>query len=165
MKTRPAIPEDAPVIARIYNQGIEERLATFETHPRSAGEVEAWFGKPYPVVVVEENMQVIAFAAASEYRARACYAGIAEFSVYVAPHRRGFGAGRLAMTALVEALEEAGFWKLLSRVFPENTASLRLLESLGFREVGTYEKHGQLDGAWKDVVIVEYLIAANLPQK
>ena len=162
MRTRHASPEDAPEIVRIYNQGIEERLATFETQPRSPEEVEAWLGKSHPVVVVEENGQVIAFAAASEYRSRACYAGIAEFSVYVERHHRGLGAGRLAMTALIEALKEAGFWKVLSRVFPENTASLRLLESLGFREVGTYEKHGQLDGVWKDVVIVERLIASNL---
>ena len=162
MKTRRATPQDAPAIARIYNQGIEERLATFETQPRSSEEVEAWLGKPYPVVVVEENGQVIAFATASEYRPRACYAGVAEFSVYVARDRRGVGAGRLAVAALIEALEEAGFLKLLSRVFPENVASRRLLKSLGFREVGTYEKHGQLDGVWKNVVIVERLIATNL---
>ena len=162
MKTRPALREDAPEIAYIYNQGIEERLATFETQPRSTGEVSAWFDRPYPVVVVEEEGWVIAFAAASEYRPRACYAGIVEFSVYVARDRRRIGAGRLAVEALIEALAESGFLKLLSRVFPGNVASRRLLKSLEFREVGTYEKHGQLDGVWKNVVIVERLIASNL---
>jgi phosphinothricin acetyltransferase len=82
--------------------------------------------------------------------------------VYVERAERGRGAGRLAMDALIAAAEEAGFWKLLSRVFTENTASRTLLRSLGFREVGIYEKHGQLDGVWRDVVIVERIIPRNL---
>ena len=86
----------------------------------------------------------------------------AEFSVYTGPDQRRRGAGRLAMEALLAAAEAAGFWKLLSRVFVENAPSRALLASLGFREVGVYEKHGQLDGDWRDVVIVERLIPANL---
>ena len=105
---------------------------------------------------------IVAFASTSTYRPRACYAGIAEFSVYVARAQRGRGAGRLAMEALIAAAEQAGLWKLVSRVFVENTASRSLLQSLGFREVGIYEKHGRLDGAWRDVVIVERLIEANI---
>ena len=126
MQARPAVPEDAAAIARIYNDGIEERVATFE------------------------------------YRPRRCYAGVAEFSVYVESAARGRGTGRVAMEALIRSAERAGFWKLLSRVFVENEPSRRLLRSLGFREVGIYEKHGQLDGAWRDVVIVERLIPSNL---
>ncbi len=82
--------------------------------------------------------------------------------MYAARGARGRGAGRLAMEALIREAERAGFWKLLSRVFTDNAASLRLLRSLGFREVGRYEKHGRLDGVWRDVVIVERLIPANL---
>ena len=80
----------------------------------------------------------MAFASTSAYRGRPCYAGIAEFSVYVARNRRGAGAGRVAMTALLEAAAAAGFWKVLSRIFPENTASRALMAKLGFREVGIY---------------------------
>jgi L-amino acid N-acyltransferase YncA len=109
-------------------------------------------------VVVEDAGQVLAFAATSAYRPRECYEGIAEFSVYVAREARGRGAGRLAMQALLEAARLAGFWKVLSRVFPENTASRELCRSVGFREVGVYEKHAQLDGEWRDVVIVERLL-------
>jgi L-amino acid N-acyltransferase YncA len=76
--------------------------------------------------------------------------------------RRERGAGRVAMEALIREAERAGLWKLVSRVFTENTTSLRLLWSVGFREVGTYEKHARLDGEWRDVVIVERLIPANL---
>jgi phosphinothricin acetyltransferase len=101
---------------------------------------------------------VVAFASTSLYRARDCYAGIAEFSVYVARPWRGQGAGRAAMQALIDAAQARGFWKLLSRVFVENSASRRLLTSIGFREVGVYEAHAQLDGVWRDVVIVEYLL-------
>ncbi len=162
MHARPATPDDAPAIARIYNEGIEDRIATFETQPRSPADVRAWFDGVHPIVVVEDGGAVIAFASTSTYRPRACYAGIAEFSVYAARGARGRGAGRLAMEALIREAERAGFWKLLSRVFTDNAASLRLLRSLGFREVGRYEKHGRLDGVWRDVVIVERLIPANL---
>ncbi len=162
MQARAATPDDAAAIAYIYNQGIEDRVATFETRLRSADEIKAWFDGVHPIIVVEDEGQAIAFAATFTYRPRACYAGIAEFSVYVAREARGRGAGRLAMQALIAAAEAAGFWKLVSRVFVENLASRALLGSLGFREVGVYEKHGQLDGGWRDVVIVERLIPANL---
>ena len=156
--TRSAIPQDAAAIAHIYNQGIEDRVATFETEPRSPEQIEAWFSGSHPVLVVENGKSIVAFASSSSYRPRDCYAGVAEFSVYVAREHRGAGYGKLVMKALFEAAAEAGFWKLLSRVFPENTASLKLLTTLGFREVGLYERHAQLDGVWRDVVIVEKLL-------
>lgn len=161
MRTRPATLEDASAIAAIYNQGIEDRIATFETQARTATEISSWFEDGWPIVVVEEGGELIAFAAASGYRPRPCYAGIAEFSVYVARAARGRGAGRAAMGALIVAAEAAGFWKLVSRVFPENNASRALLQGLGFREVGIYERHAKLDGWWRDVVIVERLIPPN----
>jgi len=158
MKTRPATLADAAAIARIYNQGIEDRVATFETRLRTVADIEKWFDGRHPVVVVVDEAGVQAFAATSTYRPRECYGGIAEFSVYVAREARGHGAGRLAMQALLEAARQAGFWKVLSRIFPENTASRELCRSLGFREVGVYEKHAQLDGVWRDVVIIERLV-------
>ena len=158
MKSRPATRADAAAIARIYNEGIEERIATFETRPRAAADVEAWFDGTHPTVVIEDGGDVLAFASTSSYRPRECYAGIAEFSVYAARAARGRGAGRAAMLALMDAAREAGFWKLVSRVFVENAASRALLRSVGFREVGTYERHAKLDGTWRDVVIVEKLL-------
>jgi phosphinothricin acetyltransferase len=162
LRTRPATPADAPRIAEIYNEGIVDRVATFETTLRSVEDVQAWFDGAHPIVVVEDDTGILAFASSSTYRPRACYAGIAEFSVYVTRATRGRGVGRLALSMLVREAERAGLWKLVSRVFVENTASRNLLRSLGFREVGIYEKHGQLDGVWRDVVIVEHLITANL---
>src|SRR5690349_12954339 len=145
LRTRAATPNDAEAIARIYNEGIDDRLATFETRPRSADDVRGWFDGVHPVVVADDGGRVLAFASTSTYRPRDCYAGIAEFSVYVAREARGRGAGRVVMEALIAEAERAGFWKLVSRVFPQNTASLRLLRSVGFREVGRYEKHAKLD--------------------
>lgn len=162
MQARPATRQDADAIAKIYNEGIEDRVATFETRPRSARDIEAWFDGTHPIVVVENTGQVIAFASTSTYRARECYAGVAEFSVYVARSVRGRGAGRAAMDALIAEAERAGFWKLVSHVFPENLPSLALLRSVGFREIGTYERHARLDGVWRNVVSVERLIPANL---
>jgi len=158
--SRRATPEDAEAIARIYNEGIADRVATFETRLRSAEDVRAWFDGVHPIVVVETDGEILAFAATSSYRPRECYAGIAEVSLYVSA--RGRGVGGAAMAALIDAAEKAGFWKLLSRVFVENHASRKLIRKFGFREVGVYEKHGQLDGVWRDVVIVERLIPANL---
>ena len=155
---RAAIEADVAAIAAIYNEGIADRVATFETAPRSAAEVAAWLGGRHPVVVVEADGWVVAWAACSSYRSRACYAGVAEFSVYVARAERGRGAGRAAMEALLAAAAAGGFWKLVSRVFVENEASRAMLRSLGFREVGIYERHARLDGAWRDVVIVERLL-------
>lgn len=160
MHTRAAVPDDAAAIAAIYNEGIEDRIATFETRPRSADDIRGWFTDTrFPVVVVEDAGRVVAFASTSLYRARDCYAGIAEYSVYVARGARGQGAGRAALLALFAAAEAAGFWKLVSRIFVENTSSRALMQKVGFREVGIYEKHGKLDGVWRDVVIVEKLLA------
>ncbi len=158
LTARAASLADAPVITRIYNEGIADRIGTFETEPRGAQQIEAWFDGQHPIVVVEEGREVVAFASTSAYRSRPCYVGIAEFSVYVARHCRGVGAGRVAMTALLEAAEAAGFWKLLSRIFPVNTASRALMAKVGFREVGIYRRHGKLDGEWRDCVIVERLL-------
>jgi len=160
-RARVATEEDAEAIARIYNEGIADRVATFETEPRTPGDMARALRERaprWPTVVVERNGGVIGWASASEYRARPCYAGVAEFSVYVARDARGTGAGRTAMEALVRECEGRGIWKLLSRVFPENEASRKLLAKVGFREVGTYRRHARLDGAWRDTVIVERLI-------
>jgi L-amino acid N-acyltransferase YncA len=161
LRARLATPEDAAAIASIYNQGIEDRVATFETKMRAPSDVAAWWDGIHPVVVVEADGRIVAFAATSTYRPRACYAGIAEVSLYVERAFRGHGAGRLAMQAIIQAAEKAGFWKLLSRVFLDNQASRKLIASAGFREVGIYQKHGQLDGVWRDVLIVELLIPVN----
>jgi L-amino acid N-acyltransferase YncA len=161
-RARPATTHDAAAISLIYNEGIADRVGTFETRERSPDDVRGWFDGTHPIVVVEgDNEGVIAFAATSAYRLRDCYAGIAEFSVYVTRSARGHGAGRVAVNALVDAARAAGFWKLVSRVFVENAASRALLASAGFREVGVYEKHARLDHAWRDVVIVERLIPEN----
>ncbi|QBD82773.1 N-acetyltransferase family protein [Ktedonosporobacter rubrisoli] len=164
MHVRVAAPTDAAAITAIYNQGIEDRVGTFEIELRTEAMVASWFDGRHPIVVVEAEQAVIAYASTSPYRQRACYAGIAEFSVYVRRDWRGKGAGRLALSHLMHECEAVGFWKLVSRIFVENDASRQLMRSLGFREVGIYEKHGQLDGVWRDVVIVEYLFARNLAQ-
>lgn len=162
---RPASPDDADRIAQIYNEGIEDRVGTFETRPRSAADIRGWFDGLHPIVVVEDGAGIVAFASTSSYRARDCYAGVAEFSVYVARSARGRGAGTVAMSALIVAARGAGIWKLLSRIFTDNTASRTLMKSMGFREVGIYEKHARLDGRWRDVVIVERLIPENLREQ
>jgi phosphinothricin acetyltransferase len=164
-RARAATPDDADAITRIYNEGIADRLGTFETRPRTTDDVRRWFDGRHPIVVVEQDDGTIAaFASTSAYRTRDAYAGIAEYSVYVARHLRGRGAGRAAMVALIDAARHAGYWKLVSRIFVENTASRKLMASLGFREVGIYQRHARLDGRWRDVVIVERLVPENQPE-
>lgn len=111
-------------------------------------------------MVVERGGVVVAFAWTGEYRPRAAYAGVAEVSIYVARAARGQGAGRVALSRLITEAEGRGFWKLVSRIFPENVPSRRLCAALGFREVGVYRRHGQLDGKWMDCVIVERLLGS-----
>jgi L-amino acid N-acyltransferase YncA len=164
---RAARQTDASAIATIYNQGIVERSSTFETAPRSAKDIleriEA--AARFPVLVaVDDKEVVLGWAGLSAYRARACYAGIAEFSIYIDALARGRGTGKLLLVKLIEEASKLGYWKLLSRVFPFNSASRALCRSCGFREVGIYEKHAKLDDSWLDVVIVERLIHANLGQ-
>jgi phosphinothricin acetyltransferase len=160
---RSAAAADAARIAGIYNQGIADRGATFETEPRTAADIEARIGAAdsFPMLVAERGGVVVGWAGLSSYRPRPCYAGIAEFSIYLDRAARGHGIGRLLLIALVDAARARGFWKLVSRIFPFNTASRALCQSCGFREVGVYEKHGRLDGHGLDVVIVERLIPEN----
>jgi phosphinothricin acetyltransferase len=154
-----AMPDDAERIAEIYNQGIEDRIATFETEPRAAQQITAWFDNDYPVFVAGRDGEVHAYAVAFPYRTRVCYDGVREFSIYVARGERGQGFGRAVLSALIDDARSRGWWKLLSRIFPDNDASLKLCTSLGFRIVGVYERHAKLDGKWRDVVIVEKFLA------
>ena len=165
MHIRTASLDDAAAIAEIYNQGIEDRVATFETELRSAEDQQAWLRSiidRYPAVVAQINGEIIGWAGAGPYRDRECYRGIGEFSMYVHRHWRRRGVGDLLLAVLISEAELLGLWKLLSRIFPFNEASRALCRKHGFREVGVYEKHARLDGRWLDVVIVERLISANL---
>jgi phosphinothricin acetyltransferase len=162
---RMATEGDAAAIAEIYNQGIEDRVATYETTRRTAEDRRTWLraiAGSYPAVVAEVGGQVVGWAGAGPYSTRACYGGIGEFSVYVRRDWRGQHIGDQLLPALIAEAERLGLWKLLSRIFLFNASSRALCRKHGFREVGIYEKHGKLDGQWLDVVIVERLIPANL---
>ena len=127
--TRTATVADAATIAEIYNQGIADRIATFETEPRAAADIAAWFAPRHLVVVAETGEAgTVAFAASFPYSDRPCYRGIGEFSVYVRRDYRGRGAGRAMLGALIEAAKAVGLHKLTSRVFPENAASRALVK-------------------------------------
>lgn len=167
---RPARHGDAAAIAEIYNQGIRGRGATFETEERSVEDRERWLaghGPGHPCLVATvagtDGERVVGWASTSPYSVRPCYRGVAHFSVYLHEDWRGRRIGATLLEALVAAAERAGLWKLESRIFPENAASRAACARAGFREVGYYEKHAQLDGVWKDCVIVERLIPANMP--
>jgi L-amino acid N-acyltransferase YncA len=155
---RPARAGDAARIAEIYNEGIEERDATFETRPRTAAEVEEWLAGPLPVVVAERDGEVVGFARVSPYSDRCVYGGVGEHGVYVARAARGAGVGRALLEEVAAAAEGAGLHKLTARIFTSNESSLRAHRAAGFREVGVQRRHGRLDGEWRDVVLVERLL-------
>jgi L-amino acid N-acyltransferase YncA len=163
IQTRPATLEDAAAIVEIYNEGIRARVATFQTQERTVQEIQAWFDDPkHPLLVATLENIVVGWVHASSYRNTSYYAGIVEYSVYVAANAHGRGVGLALMLEFFKACEAAGIWKIVSRIFPENTASLALCKKTGFREVGVYQKHSSLDGVWRDVVIVEKLLESNL---
>ena len=156
---RRAVPSDAARIAAIYNEGIAGRGATFETDPRSPADVEAWFGKDGAVLLVAEDGGGIAGWAGTERASERCaYAGVGDYALYVDPESQRRGIGRALLDALCTASEEAGYWKLLGKVFTTNRASIAVAERCGFRIVGVHERHGRLDGEWKDVVVLERLL-------
>jgi len=164
VRVRRAVEADAEKIAAIYNEGIRGRGATFETALRTVADRRASLtagGMRFPTLVAELEGEVIGWSALSEHSVRACYAGIAECSVYVDARHRGRRVGQKLLRALIDEARQQGFWKLVSRVFPFNHASRGVCRSVGFREVGVYERHAQLDGEWLDVVIVERLIPEN----
>jgi L-amino acid N-acyltransferase YncA len=146
--------EDWPSVAAIYAEGMADRLATFET------ELPAWEGWDDAHLaehrfVAELDGRIAGWVALTPYSRRAVYRGVADLSVYVAASARGRGVGRALLAAAIESAREGGLWTLQAGVFPENIASLALHRSVGFREVGVRERIGQLDGVWRDVVLLE----------
>jgi len=160
-RIRPTGSADAAAIAGIYNEGIADRVATFETELRRPDDVRKWLESGNEVLVATAGSDIVGFARLSAYRDRDCYRGVREVSVYIARSQRRRGVGRVLLASMITLAAERGYWKLVSRIFVENSASRALVQRVGFREVGVYRHHGQLDGAWRDVVIVEHLLGAN----
>ena len=145
---------DWPAVSRIYAEGIATRNATFETEvPSWDGWDAAHLGDHRLVAVVED--EVVGWAALVPVSKRVCYRGVAEVSAYVAEEARGQGIGATLLAGVIESAEGAGIWTLETGVFPENATSLALLKRFGFREVGIRERISQLDGVWRDVVLLE----------
>lgn len=165
--SRTAEPKDLPRITEIYNQGIEDRVATFETRLREIPEMEEWLSKRedrYVVIVMEdENGTVQGWASVNEFHSRCCYAGVGDLSIYVDRNMRGKGLGRLLLGSLMEAARECGFHKLVLSTFDFNEQAKRLYCGMGFRTVGIYEKQGLLDGNFVDVTIMEKLLNVGSP--
>jgi L-amino acid N-acyltransferase YncA len=156
---RPANEADADVIASIYNEAIEERQSTFETRLHSAEDFAGPIRHGQLCLVVEDELgHVLGWARLSAHSARDCYAGVGEASVYVARRHRGRGLGRALFDALADAAASRGYWKLIGLLFATNQASLALCRAVGCREVGVFRRHSRLDGAWRDVTVVEKLV-------
>ncbi len=151
------LPEHAAEVLAIFQDGIDGGNATFETaaptwEKFSSGKLaEHRF-------VARDAERVLGWAALSPTSDRPVFAGVAEVSIYILPAARGRGAGRALLGAVIDSSERGGLWTLQAGIFPENTASRGLCAAVGFREVGVYERHGKLDGEWRDTVIVEKLI-------
>jgi L-amino acid N-acyltransferase YncA len=151
---RPLRRDDYPAVARIFHEGIATGLATFET---AAPTWDEWDNAHLPDhrFVAELGGEVVGWAAIVPYSRRAVYGGVGEESVYVAEAARGRGVGRALLGHLIASARDGGLWTLQAGVFPENEASLALHRALGFREVGTRERLGRLNGEWRDVVLLE----------
>ena len=158
---RTATPADVPEIARIYNEGIRDRLATLETEERTPQERLAWLearDERHPVLVAERAGAVAGWGSLNVFNPRTAYAHVADFSIYVGREARGGGVGKALLAALVARARELGYHKLVLAAFPQNEAGMRLYTRFGFREVGIYREQGLLDGRWVDVVIMERLL-------
>ena len=162
---RPARPADAEAVAAIFEQGIEDRVATFETRPVAPEEWERRLASAEELVLVaEQDGRILAFAAAGPYADRHdYYAGIAEATMYVERASRRRGVGLKLLNALADAAGERGLHKLVGKILTTNHASIALVRECGFREVGVHRRHGRLDGEWKDVLVVERLLGDARP--
>jgi L-amino acid N-acyltransferase YncA len=155
---RRAEPGDAARIAEIFNQGVEDRVATFETETATAGDARRWIAEDL-VVAAERAGTLVAWAKAGPYADRhGYYEGVREATLYVERSARRSGVGRELLAALADAAAEAGAHKLVGKIFTSNGPSIALVKGLGWRQVGTHERHGTLDGEWKDVLVVEKLL-------
>jgi L-amino acid N-acyltransferase YncA len=158
VRIRRAEPGDAATLAEIFNQGVEDRVATFETRPAAPGDAERWVADDL-VVVAARDGTVVGWAKASPYSDRhPYYDGVREATLYVERDARRSGIGRQLLDALAAAASDAGAHKLIGKIFTSNGPSIALVAGLGWREVGVHERHGTLDGEWKDVLVVEKLL-------
>jgi phosphinothricin acetyltransferase len=146
---------DWDLVRDIYRQGIQTGQATFETEPPSWEDWDSGHLKVARLVAEDDQGQVVGWAALSPVSKRSVYKGVAEVSVYVARESRGKGLGRLLLEALIHESEENGIWTLQSSVFPENLITRALHKACGFREVGTRERIGSLQGEWRDTLLME----------
>jgi L-amino acid N-acyltransferase YncA len=162
LQIRPASVSDCEAVARIYNEGIEDRQATFETRLRSSAEIRDWLagGDELPLLVAVDESEICGWARIMSYSERSAYAGVNEASVYVERAARGCGMGTALLRRLASEAERRGRWKLLGKAFADNAASLALVERCGWRQVGVHRRHARLDGNWRDVVVVERLLGA-----
>lgn len=166
-RIRHARPRDAEAMAAIYNEGIEERTATFETELSRPGDFNGAIAalRELPLLVTELDNEVLAWAGVKAYSDRPCYRPVGESTLYVRRGYRGVGIGTGLLNSLATEAERAGFTKLIGRLFTDNKASVALVQRCGFDQVGVHRRHGRLDDEWRDVLVVERLLgeAARYP--
>lgn len=156
---RPAGPTDAEAIARIYGQGISERVATFQTQAPTPDEIAAQIAGGALILVAEVGGHVVGWASVGPYDdLHDYYAGVGEATLYVDRGARRGGAGRTLLEALAAEAEDRRYHKLIGKIFSSNEPSIALVKSCGWRAVGVHRRHGSLDGGWKDVLVVERLL-------
>ena len=165
LNIRSARIDDAKEIARIYNQGVQDRAATFENAFVTPEERYLWLtARPdrFPVLVAEVKHTLMGWSALNPYSPRRCYDGIAELSIYIERSLRGHGVAQELMKAMQEAARDKGFYKIIGRIMAVNEPARKLCQLTGWKEVGVHEKHGKLGSEWHDLVLVEFLIRDNL---
>jgi L-amino acid N-acyltransferase YncA len=145
---------DWSAVAAIYAEGIATGNATFEVRTPSWAEFDAGRLPDHRLVAVDGG-RIVGWAAVMPTSSRECYAGVVEHSIYVSADTRGRGVGRMLMEALVASTDRAGIWTIQTSIFPENEASVALHERVGFRVVGERERIAQLDGIWRDTLLLE----------
>ncbi|WP_435972881.1 N-acetyltransferase family protein [Streptomyces sp. Qhu_M48] len=151
----PMTDDHAPAVMAIYQQGIDEGNATFETAAPPWSAFDTSKLPAHRLVALDVQRRVVGWTAVSRVSARPAYTGVVEHSVYVSPTARGAGVGRALLEALIVSTEKAGIWTIQAGIFPENVASLALHESVGFRVLGRRERVARHHGVWRDVLLVE----------
>ena len=158
-QVRKAKTEDVPAITEIFNQGIEDGVATLETRKQKEEDILAWLENRDPrylvIVAEDQDGQVCGYASLNKFNFKSAYTGVADISIYIGRSCRGKGVGQILLEKLFQEAKDAGFYKLVLNVISKNTGAQKFYEKMGYQYVGVYKDQGMINGEWVDAIIME----------
>lgn len=160
---RKAEEKDVPFITEIFNQGIEDGVATLETRTQRVEDIHNWLLSRDPryvvIVLINDKDEICGYASLNKFNFKSAYTGVADLSIYIKRSFRGQGVGKILLEGLFVAAQKESFYKLVLNVISKNKAAIKFYEKMGFAYVGVYKNQGMIHGEWVDMMIMEKFLA------